>query len=109
MYLNGYHLMWAFVMFDLPVMSPPQRKAAADFRNDLLDKGFFMAQYSVYYKPISGKQEMEALRRYVESTLPNEGHVEVVWITDKQYENILSYHSSCRDPAFKNPEQLTLF
>jgi CRISPR-associated protein Cas2 len=108
-YLNGYKLMWSFVMFDLPVMTPQQRKAAHDFREDLLKKGFFMAQYSVYYKPLAGKEELESINRYIKSILPNEGHVEIIGITDKQYENIICYWGRKLQPPFKNPEQLLLF
>ena len=42
--------MWMYVMFDLPVVEPDERKSATDFRNFLLDEGFIMAQFSVYYK-----------------------------------------------------------
>jgi len=32
--------MWVIVMFDLPVVEKPERKAAIEFRNALLDMGF---------------------------------------------------------------------
>ena len=48
--LSGYRLMWMAVMFDLPVMSPAERKAATDFRLALLDLGFDMNQFSVYMR-----------------------------------------------------------
>ena len=37
--LSGYRIMWILVMFDLPTDTKPQRKAATDFRNFLLDEG----------------------------------------------------------------------
>ena len=45
--LNGYSIMWLYVMFDLPVETKAQRKAAAGFRKDLLKDGFSMHQFSV--------------------------------------------------------------
>ena len=32
--------MWLVVMFDLPVVEKTERKAATEFRNNLLDQGF---------------------------------------------------------------------
>ena len=48
--LSGYRLMWLVVMFDLPVIEREERKAATAFRNDLLDMGFEMSQFSVYVR-----------------------------------------------------------
>ena len=48
--LSGYRLMWLIVMFDLPVTTKLERKAASDFRLALLDMGFLRSQYSVYAK-----------------------------------------------------------
>ena len=46
--LNGYAIMWLYVMFDLPVETKSQRRVAARFRKDLLKDGFTMHQFSVY-------------------------------------------------------------
>ena len=46
--LNAYRIMWLFVLFDLPVETKKERKAAADFRKALLKDGFSMLQFSVY-------------------------------------------------------------
>ena len=35
-------MMWMIVMFDLPVVEKAERRAAAEFRNHLLDLGFEM-------------------------------------------------------------------
>ena len=58
--LSGYQLMWMLVTFDLPVDTPKQRKAATRFRNDLLDLGFEMSQFSNYLRFCSGKEQFEA-------------------------------------------------
>lgn len=107
--LSGYRIMWLFVLFDLPVMTRKQRKAAARFRLDLLDMGFEMTQFSVYMKFTSGKEQAEAVTRQVEAAMPAAGKVHVIQITDKQYENIRTYRGNKREPAQKNPAQLALF
>ena len=42
---------WLMAMFDLPVMTDKERKMASRFRNDLIDHGFLMIQFSVYARP----------------------------------------------------------
>lgn len=52
--LTGYRLMWVMVIFDLPVQTKAQRRAATKFRNFLLDEGFSMSQFSVYMRFCGG-------------------------------------------------------
>jgi CRISPR-associated protein Cas2 len=101
--------MWIFVLFDLPVGTKKERKAATKFRHALLDLGFEMSQFSVYLKFTAGKEQAEALERQVEVAMPPSGKVHVVQITDKQYENIRTYRGKKREPSPKNPNQLALF
>lgn len=107
--LSGYRIMWMMVMFDLPVDTPEHRKAAGDFRNDLKDLGFLMAQYSVYLKHTSGQKECDALTLQVQRFLPDGGRVYVHCLTDRQYEKIVRFEKRKRLDALKNPEQYELF
>lgn len=107
--LSGYRIVWIFVLFDLPVGTKKERKAATKFRLSLLDLGFEMSQYSVYLKFSAGKEQAEALGRQIETAMPVSGKVHVVQITDKQYENIRTYRGKKREPSPKNPNQFALF
>lgn len=107
--LSAYRIMWMMVLFDLPVTGKPERKAATDFRTFLLDQGFEMAQFSVYVRCCSGKEQTETYTRRVEGHLPEGGKVDIVYFTDKQYENIVSFRARKRGPERKNPEQFALF
>ena len=49
--LEKFKMGWLVVAFDLPVLSPLQRKTATGFRKFLLDDGFQMMQFSVYIRP----------------------------------------------------------
>lgn len=106
--LSGYRLMWMMVLFDLPVLSKKERKAAAKFRNFLLDQGFEMSQFSVYMRFCSGKEQAETLTKRVEKGTPKTGKVHIVYFTDKQYENIVCFDGRKREPGRKNPEQFLL-
>lgn len=109
MALSGYRLMWMIVLFDLPVLTPKERKAATRFRNFLLDQGFEMSQFSVYMRFCSGKEQTETLTRRVEKDVPPTGKVHIVYLTDRQYENIVCFDGRKREPGRKNPGQLALF
>ena len=89
--LSGYRIMWMLVMFDLPVVTAPERLAANQFRLSLLDMGFLRCQLSVYIRfCTSGAQVLTYCQR-VESALPRGGQVNIMQLTDKQYERIISF------------------
>ena len=101
--------MWVIVLFDLPVVDPQKRKEASQFRNFLLDNGFHMSQYSVYYKLLSGKEAMDGLIDKIKKSLPREGKVDIISITDKQYENIVSFYGRELQAEKKTNGQFLLF
>ena len=107
--LSGYRMMWLYVMFDLPVGTQAERKAATKFRNFLLDQGFEMAQFSVYLRFAESKEAVETHIDRVRSALPEKGKVHIVTITDKQYENARIFTGANRERRGKNPDQLVLF
>ncbi|MAU40815.1 MAG: CRISPR-associated endonuclease Cas2 [Kordiimonas sp.] len=107
-WLSGYSILWMLVMFDLPVVEKSDRKAATAFRNFLLDQGFTMAQFSVYYRMLSGKDTAQTMEKKIQANLPEYGSVHIVAITDKQYENIRFFKGKQREEAEKR-DQLQLF
>ena len=101
--------MWVMVMFDLPVGTKKERKAATGFRNFLLDEGFEMSQFSVYMRFCAGKEQAEVYTRRVERAVPLTGKVHLLYFTDRQYENIVCFDGRKREPGRRNPEQFVLF
>ena len=79
--LSGYRLMWLVVMFDLPVIEREERKAATAFRNDLLDMGFEMSQFSVYVRFCSSPNQIETYCKRIENCLPKGGKVSILQFT----------------------------
>jgi CRISPR-associated protein Cas2 len=96
------------IMFDLPVVEKEDRKRATGFRNHLLDEGFRMAQYSIYYRMLDGKEAADAMERRIEKMIPPNGSVHILNITDKQYGNLRVYEQKSRKHTEK-PDQLVLF
>ena len=107
--LSGYRLMWMMVLFDLPVLTKKERRDANKFRKFLLGQGFDMCQLSVYLRFCAGKEQAQTYTRRVQGALPSAGNVQIIYFTDKQYENIVSFVGTKRQPANKNPEQYALF
>ena len=107
--LTGYRLMWLMVIFDLPVGTKPERRAATRFRNFLLDQGFAMSQFSVYMRFCGGKDQAEAYTKRIARALPKTGLVQVLGFTDRQYENIVSFDGRTRKAKNENPQQYVMF
>lgn len=108
-YLSGYRLMWILVMFDLPTDTKPQRKAATDFRNFLLDEGFERSQFSVYARFVNGKEAFATRVNRIERNLPDAGDVQILNFTDRQYRDIVHFSDQGRKRARENPQQLVMF
>lgn len=101
--------MWVIVLFDLPVVEPKERKAASEFRNFLQKEGFHMSQYSVYYRLTSGKEAVDNYIKKIKGALPLKGKIDIISITDKQYENIISFSGKEINSREKTNKQFLLF
>lgn len=73
-------------MFDLPVMTDKERKTATRFRNDLLDHGFLMIQFSVYARPCVNFEQLTKQISIIKKLVPEAGNVRLLFITDEQWE-----------------------
>lgn len=86
------------VWFDLPVMTPSQRRDATKFRNFLLKDGYSMMQWSVYTRLCNGMDNVETHKRRIKENLPQVGSIRMLILTEKQYESIdilLGTHAPC--------------
>ncbi len=101
--------MWLLVMFDLPVVTKAERKAATDFRLRLQDFGFEMAQFSVYLRFCASQHQAETLAKRVGDVLPGDGKINMLFFTDRQYERIITFRGRTRLPDGQSPPQFELF
>ena len=98
-------------MFDLPVMTDKERKAATKFRNDLLDNGYLMIQFSVYARPCVTYEQLEMHITRIKDLIPNAGNVRLMFMTDEQWKKSYTViganyrnDNRARDPTI--PEQV---
>jgi CRISPR-associated protein Cas2 len=107
--ISGYKCMWLVAMFDLPVITKDERRAAARFRKDLIKRGFMMLQLSVYGRFCASEEAGKIHCKYVRACLPPKGEVRLISITDRQYGKMeVFYGKSKREPE-PEPEQLFFF
>lgn len=101
--------MWVIVLFDLPTDTSEARSDYRHFREDLLKDGFTMMQYSVYMRHCASDENAQVHMKRVKASLPPDGEVRVVKITDKQFGKIQVFYGKQRKPTEKAPEQLMFF
>lgn len=81
-------LMRVIVFFDLPVTTVQGLRAYTKFRKFLIKDGFFMMQESVYSKLAQNQLAANALISHIKKNSPDEGLIQILTITEKQYSNI---------------------
>lgn len=107
--LSEYRIMWVLVTFDLPVKTREARQQATRFRNDLLDLGFSMKQFSVYMKFCGTRETVNSLKDQIGAIVPESGTVFLIAFTDKQYEQMKIWYGRKVDRSDRSRKQLLLF
>lgn len=88
---------WLIVMFDLPTDTAKERKLAAKFRNDLLDRGYLMLQYSVYARSAVTLDKKERYIEELKRINPETGSIKCLFITDTQWGQIVTLYGKPSD------------
>lgn len=101
--------MWLIALFDLPVDSISRKRAYTHFRRDLLRDGFDMLQYSVYARYCPSEEASEVHRKRVRQSVPAEGQVRILSLTDHQFGKMEIYSGLKRLRTEKRPLQLEFF
>lgn len=73
------------VFFDLPTLTKVDIREYTKFRKFLIKSGFVMMQESVYSKIALNQTAVEAVLRNVRKNKPQEGLVQVLCVTEKQF------------------------
>ncbi|HMW11216.1 MAG TPA: CRISPR-associated endonuclease Cas2 [Bacteroidia bacterium] len=107
--LNAYRVMWTLVMFDLPTETKKHRKLAAKFRKDLLQDGFQMFQFSMYIRHSNSSENAQVHRNRVKKSLPSEGKIGILQITDKQFGQMEVFYGKKEQQKQQTSQQLELF
>ena len=106
---SKYRMAWVLVLFDLPVGTPDERKAAANFRKDLVQDGYIMVQFSVYARPCGSADRVETQIRRLRPKIPARGEVRGLTISDAQWGRMMVVRSQAKVESEKMPEQMMFF
>lgn len=106
---SAYRVMWIFVFFDLPTETKAERKAASDFRKELLKDGFVMFQFSIYIRHCHSRENSKVHVKRVREILPRYGKVSLIEITDKQFGMMEIFYGRKKKVKQKTPNQLEMF
>ena len=77
--------MRVIVFFDLPVLTDVNRTDYRAFRKFLIKSGFMMLQESVYCKLAQNSSMADIMVDNIKKNKPPEGLVQVLRVTEKQY------------------------
>lgn len=107
--INAYRIMWVLVFFDLPVETTRERKAATEFRKELLRDGFTMFQFSIYLRNCPSKENADVHVNRVKKLLPKKGHVGILSVTDRQLSQMEIFFGKKEVEIPTGYQQLELF
>ena len=101
--------MWVLVFFDLPTDTKRARKAASDFRKNLMGDGFSMFQFSIYIRNCPSVENATVHINRVKKMLPQYGKVGIMRITDKQFDDMELFVGRKNADLPQIEQQLELF
>ncbi len=100
--------MRVIVLFDLPVTTAAQRREYTRFRKFLLKSGFVMQQESVYSKLALNTTVAQRIAENVRKSKPNEGLVQMLTITEKQYSRMEILVGETKSEVLQSDERLVV-
>ena len=95
-------------MFDLPVTTPANLKEYREFRKFLLKSGFIMMQESVYTKLALNASVVNSIRDKIYKNKPPKGIVQMLTITEKQFNSIEYVVGNKDTDVLDNPERMII-
>jgi len=84
-YFMSYRFMRIVVFFDLPTITPENRRDYRNFRKFLIKSGFYMMQESVYCRMVHNQSVEKSVIENIRKNKPSKGLVQVLSITEKQF------------------------
>lgn len=97
-----------FVFFDLPVITPENRRNYSKFRKYLVNNGFIMLQESVYCRMALNQSAATAMVENVRKNKPPEGLVQVLSVTEKQFSKMEYITGEFKSDVIDSDERLVV-
>ncbi|MGO2084135.1 CRISPR-associated endonuclease Cas2 [Vagococcus sp.] len=76
-------------MFDLPSETNSEKKEYRIFRKNLLENGFVMLQYSIYYRSLPNRSSLKKYEGILKRFVPKGGNVRLLYVSEKQFQDMI--------------------
>ncbi len=96
------------LFFDLPTETAKDRKIYSKFRKFLISEGFIMMQKSVYSKLALNTSVVNAEKEKINKNKPPQGIVQLLTVTEKQFNEIEYIVGSATTRVLNDTERLTI-
>lgn len=96
------------VFFDLPVTTIENRREYSRFRRFLIKNGFLMLQESVYCKMAINQTAVNTILSNIRKNKPSQGLVQVLNVTEKQFEKMEFITGSFKSDIIDTDERLVI-
>lgn len=103
-----YRIMRLMIMFDLPIETSKQRRDYRRFRKKLIEEGFIMIQYSIYVRVCVSRQSAKFMERRISDFLPEDGVVQSLMVTEKQYSDMHFLVGKSKDEVRNSSERTVI-
>ena len=104
----SYRFMRVIVFFDLPVITPENRRDYNRFRRFLVKNGFIMLQESVYCRMVLNQTVASTVLNNLKINRPPQGLVQVLNVTEKQFERMEFITGSFKSDVIDSDERLVI-
>jgi CRISPR-associated protein Cas2 len=96
------------VFFDLPILTKTEMRQYTKFRKYLISQGFVMVQKSVYSKIALNGSSAGTVVDNLKKNKPGSGVVQVLIITEKQYQSIEFIVGESRSETVDSQQRLVI-
>ena len=103
-----YRFMRVIVFFDLPTVTMEERREYEKFRKYLVKSGFIMMQETVYSKLAQNATVADSIISNVKKNKPPEGLVQLISITEKQFQKMEYIIGSSNSEVLDTDERLVI-
>lgn len=76
-------------MFDIPMETTREKKDYRIFRKTLLENGFTMMQYSIYYRTLPNRSALKKFEDILKKKVPKNGNIRLIYVTENQFQDML--------------------
>lgn len=76
-------------MFDLPSETKREMRDYRIFRKSLLENGFVMLQYSIYYRSLPNRSSLKKYESILKRLVPQGGNVRLLYVSEIQFQDMI--------------------